>query len=161
MLTSNNVTFIKEREQEFIKMYGRKDLNTGTLCNMTDGGDGMNQPSEEGRKRMSEQCRKNFKGKCGSESYAAKEVFVYNIDGTFKGKYLSFLVAYETLQIKSRAGMTITSRKYKTPKDAEGRLDNYKHGYLWSYTFLGDTIPSYTPRITKDIRHAHYYQASN
>lgn len=30
----------KKKEQEFIKMYGRIDLKTGTLCNMTDGGDG-------------------------------------------------------------------------------------------------------------------------
>jgi hypothetical protein len=30
-----------EKEKEFIKLYGRKDLNTGCLCNMTDGGDGI------------------------------------------------------------------------------------------------------------------------
>ena len=29
------------KEQEFIKIYGRIDLKTGTLCNMTDGGDGI------------------------------------------------------------------------------------------------------------------------
>ena len=30
----------KEKEIEFIKIYGRKDLGNGTLCNLTDGGDG-------------------------------------------------------------------------------------------------------------------------
>jgi hypothetical protein len=29
------------KEQEFIKLYGRIDLGMGTLCNMTDGGDGI------------------------------------------------------------------------------------------------------------------------
>lgn len=29
-----------EKEKEFIALYGRSDLNKGTLCNMTDGGEG-------------------------------------------------------------------------------------------------------------------------
>jgi hypothetical protein len=28
------------KEKEFIKIYGRRDLNNGSLCNLTDGGDG-------------------------------------------------------------------------------------------------------------------------
>ena len=32
--------FAKTKEIEFIKLYGRKDLKKGSLCNMTDGGDG-------------------------------------------------------------------------------------------------------------------------
>ena len=30
----------REKEKEFIKLYGRRDLGTGTLVNLTDGGDG-------------------------------------------------------------------------------------------------------------------------
>jgi len=37
-----SVDFAKEKEKEFIKLYGRIDLKTGTLCNQTDGGDGCN-----------------------------------------------------------------------------------------------------------------------
>lgn len=32
--------FIKEKEKEFIALYGRANLNLGTLCNLTDGGEG-------------------------------------------------------------------------------------------------------------------------
>lgn len=31
---------VNKKEIEFIKLYGRKNLNKGTLCNLTDGGDG-------------------------------------------------------------------------------------------------------------------------
>lgn len=41
MLESDNYDFIKEKEVEFIKLYGRRDLNTGILSNLTDGGEGV------------------------------------------------------------------------------------------------------------------------
>jgi hypothetical protein len=37
-----SIEFAKEKEKEFIALYGRLDLGTGTLCNLTDGGDGIN-----------------------------------------------------------------------------------------------------------------------
>ena len=36
----NDEDLIKSKEIEFIALYGRKDLGKGTLCNLTDGGDG-------------------------------------------------------------------------------------------------------------------------
>lgn len=44
-----------EKEKEFIKLYGRKDLNLGTLVNMTDGGDGVFSciRSQETRQKLS------------------------------------------------------------------------------------------------------------
>lgn len=41
MLESDDYNFIKQKEIEFVKLYGRIDLNTGTLANLTDGGEGM------------------------------------------------------------------------------------------------------------------------
>ena len=38
---SEDYNFIKKKEIEFIKLYGRKDLGFGTLVNMTDGGEGV------------------------------------------------------------------------------------------------------------------------
>jgi len=47
-----------EKEKEFIALYGRRDLGKGTLCNMTDGGDGaigiiQSQESKEKRRLKS------------------------------------------------------------------------------------------------------------
>lgn len=46
-----------EKEKEFINLYGRKDLKNGSLCNMTDGGDGIWNciRSEETRQKLREQ----------------------------------------------------------------------------------------------------------
>lgn len=62
--------FIKEKEVEFISLYGRKDLGAGTLCNKTDGGDGCLGliHSEEARLKMSIPNR----GKVISEEHKRK-----------------------------------------------------------------------------------------
>ena len=41
LLESNDYEFIKQKEIEFIALYGRKNLNRGILCNLTDGGEGV------------------------------------------------------------------------------------------------------------------------
>lgn len=40
LIESSDYSFIKTKEVEFIKLYGRKDLGTGTLINLTDVGEG-------------------------------------------------------------------------------------------------------------------------
>lgn len=40
LMESDDYEFIKEKEIEFISLYGRKDLGLGTLVNLTDGGEG-------------------------------------------------------------------------------------------------------------------------
>jgi len=46
----------KKKEIEFISIYGRSDLGRGTLCNLTDGGEGAFGciPTKEARRKMSE-----------------------------------------------------------------------------------------------------------
>lgn len=41
-------------ERRYIRWYGRKDNGTGILLNRTDGGEGLSNPSEDIRKRLSE-----------------------------------------------------------------------------------------------------------
>lgn len=54
--------FAKEKEIEFIKLYGRQDLGLGTLVNMTDGGDGLNNRvfTVEYRKKLSDAAKKRI-----------------------------------------------------------------------------------------------------
>lgn len=51
---SDSYNYIIEKEKEFISLYGRRDLNKGTLCNFTDGGEGQ---SGVIRKKMTEETK--------------------------------------------------------------------------------------------------------
>jgi hypothetical protein len=53
----------KEKEKEFIKLYGRKDLGNGSLVNMTDGGDGSSGLSIPRNEEWIEKISKSQKGK--------------------------------------------------------------------------------------------------
>lgn len=56
-----------KKEIEFIKLYGRIDLGTGTLVNLTDGGEGSNGPKTEEHKKkigLSNKGKKHTKDFC-------------------------------------------------------------------------------------------------
>lgn len=50
----NTIEEVREKEMEFIALYGRRDLGNGNLVNMTEGGDGKYgcMPSEEPRRKI-------------------------------------------------------------------------------------------------------------
>jgi hypothetical protein len=52
--TFTNESDAFQKEKELIRKYGRKDLGLGTLVNLTDGGEGMENPSDETRRKLSE-----------------------------------------------------------------------------------------------------------
>lgn len=56
------------KETELIKFYGRRDLGLGTLVNLTDGGEGMENPSMETRKKLSEARTGNKNHKFGKKT---------------------------------------------------------------------------------------------
>lgn len=67
---------IIEKEIEFIALYGRRDLKKGTLCNLTDGGEGMTGSlhSEETKKKIgaSNKGKHSKKGKKHTEETKKK-----------------------------------------------------------------------------------------
>jgi len=71
-----------KKEKEFIKLYGRKDLNEGTLVNLTNGGEGTSGRRIIGR-RMKEEQRLSMIGKKLSQETKDK------IAAAHRGKKLS------------------------------------------------------------------------
>lgn len=80
---SDNHSEIINKEVELIKLYGRRDLRTGTLCNLTDGGEGVigfifNDELREKWSILSKQ-----RAKFSWENHSSKKVYQYNLNGEF------------------------------------------------------------------------------
>ena len=98
LFESDDYEFIKQKEIEFIKLYGRINRNTGCLANMTDGGDGFIGyiPSKEkienfkklmvGRKQSEETKKKRLESRKG---YIHSEETKLKISNSHKGKKTS------------------------------------------------------------------------
>jgi predicted GIY-YIG superfamily endonuclease len=65
-----------KKEKELIKFYGRRDLGLGTLVNLTDGGDGVENPSEEVRKKNGDIHRGVIPWSKGLTKYTDKRVAI-------------------------------------------------------------------------------------
>jgi group I intron endonuclease len=85
-----DLDFAIEKEKEFIKLYGKMIDGTGTLCNLTDGGEGSVgfKHTEEFKKRLSE-SRKGVKPKNTRKGFIVTEETREKIrlanTGKFKG----------------------------------------------------------------------------
>lgn len=98
LVESNDYEFIKEKEKELIKLYGRINLKTGCLANMTDGGDGTiniirddkwrkkHSLRLKGTKQSTETIEKRKKSRKG---YSHTEETRNKISNSHKGKTVS------------------------------------------------------------------------
>lgn len=127
LLESNDKEFIKQKEIEFISLYGRKNLNLGSLVNLTDGGDYVSeimfsqkriQSLKEARKgiRPSDKCLK-----ASREAHIIK-VYQYDLEGNFIKEFESITIAAKICN----AYITNISRCCKN------RLHSSK-GFIWKY----------------------------
>jgi hypothetical protein len=79
-----------EKEVELIKKYGRMDLKQGPLVNMSDGGDGLHNPSQDTRNKMKTGLGKEpwNKGKIGVYSEEHLERIRETTKKSMQGKNL-------------------------------------------------------------------------
>lgn len=108
LMESNNYDFIKNKEVEFIKLYGRKDLGLGQLVNLTDGGDGT-----LGKEKLK-----------GGDNKCSKKIYQYNLNGDLIKKWQSIADACRELNYNN-AGIIACCKKKRRHK-------TYK-GFIWRY----------------------------
>ena len=94
---SNCINHINNKEIEFIKLYGRKDLKKGTLVNLTDGGDGHCGMSDKNRKIVSDTLKNRNRG------YAYKNIFILD---------LNLKIVYEAKNAKDASKYLFSTPKY-------------------------------------------------
>ena len=158
LLESNDYDFIESKEIEFIKLYGRINLGTGILANLTDGGGGRHGMSLEekqyrsrkvsgsGHPRYNKHCENITKerigkanggsnngmfGKYGGNNPTSKQVYVYHLNGEY---YKSFTSARE-------AGKEL-NMNYKTISEYAilDRINSRKFVYLFSFSKFNNII---------------------
>jgi hypothetical protein len=139
-----------DKEIEFIKLYGRKDLGTGTLVNMTDGGDGRTNivVSEETKQKIS----KSSLGRKFSDEHRQK------ISESNKGKILS------EEQIKkmseSQKGEKSAWFGKKHSEETKQKIGESKIGKSRSNetkqklreAFLGEKSPMYGKKLSEETK---------
>ena len=84
-ILSDNLTWenAQEAEIQLIKLYGRRDLGLGILVNMTDGGEGNNNFSQETKNKISNSLKGNIL------SQEIRDKISKNSAKIWKGKHLS------------------------------------------------------------------------
>ncbi len=87
-----------KKEAEFIRLYGRKDLKTGTLVNLCEGGlapyNRSKESLENSRRIMTKLAKR------GSDNPFSKRVWVYRTSGDFYGDFVSHTSAADSLGIQ-------------------------------------------------------------
>ena len=132
LIESDNYEFIKQKEIEFIKLYGRRNLKLGALVNLTDGGDGnLNSiVSIETRNKLSI-ARKN------SKYIRGKKIYQYNLNGDFLKEWNNIVSASIHINVHKSTLQKIATKNIN---------NNYCKGYYWNSKFI-DKIKTKSYRL--------------
>mgnify|MGYP000470410182 CR=1 FL=1 len=123
LLESNDKDFIKSKEKEFIKIYGKRK-DGGTLCNLTNGGDGCNGfiPTKEQILKM-KICQSKYK----------IPILCLNFDGSIYKEFAGLADASKELSI-TRQNIRKICKHYKTIKqEVNYKLKNFIFCYKNDY----------------------------
>jgi hypothetical protein len=152
LMESDNYNFIKNKEFEFIKIYGRKDLQLGTLTNLTNGGEGNigRKATEAQKKAMSLQ----HKGRVSNKS----KVYQYDSDGKFLKEWECIKWAEKELNLViGSIGKCIKGSYVMTGNSywSKEKLETYKKQYaeilkkVYQYDMNGNFIKEW--KNVKDV----------
>lgn len=126
LFESNDYDFIKEKEIEFISLYGRINLKTGTLANLTEGGDGTLGwiPSEENLDNLK-------KSKIGRDySNLGIKIYQYDLNGIFIKEWSTMSLASKSIGVH---------KSYLSKLIKENLNGNFCKGFYW-YNYKTEII---------------------
>lgn len=112
-----------KKEVEFISLYGRFDLGTGSLVNMTNGGDGTlgMRHSEESRKRMSEKRK-------GIRQYVATQETKNKLSEIAKKRGIPSEQLKKMMESKRMVGWTSHRKGIKHTEEAKEKMSKSRTG---------------------------------
>lgn len=114
-----------EAEKFLIEFYGRKDLGTGCLRNLTNGGE--NPPSRKGKKMPPEAIRRTVEGR-RSRGFWHTDETRKKIGNSNRGKYVGMVRPIEVCERISKSLLGNTrSLGYKHSEEAKAKIRSYRH----------------------------------
>lgn len=163
LIESNDYQFILNKEVELIKMYGRKDIKTGTLTNLTNGGEKnsgrkyrkisekqrkilsdrmkLNNPNKDGRStkgvpnpNQSERMKNNNPRKFCKDIWS-KKIYQYSLEGYFIKEWESIKKAE---LFYGKKGITNSIKRQTSC-----------FNFLWKYEYSGLKISPYIKNTKK------------